>query len=91
MEALGGYQVTLALKGAVELEIFSHIANGASTAAEIAGRCNASERGVRILCDFLTVSGFLTKSDATYRLTPESAVFLNHPACPRPGPAVFPG
>jgi 2-polyprenyl-3-methyl-5-hydroxy-6-metoxy-1,4-benzoquinol methylase len=77
MEALGGYQVTLALKGAVELEIFSHIANGASTAAEIAGRCNASERGVRILCDFLTVSGFLTKSDATYRLTPESAVFLN--------------
>src|SRR5262245_45020805 len=35
MEALGGYQTTLALKGAVELDLFTHIADGASTAAEI--------------------------------------------------------
>jgi 2-polyprenyl-3-methyl-5-hydroxy-6-metoxy-1,4-benzoquinol methylase len=77
MEALNAYQITLALKGAVELEIFTHIADGASTAAEIARRCNAAERGVRILCDFLTISGFLTKTGATYGLTPDSGAFLN--------------
>src|SRR5438128_3356757 len=77
LEALGAYQVTLALKGAVELELFTHIADGALTSAEIAKRCHASERGVRILCDFLTVSGFLTKAGSTYGLTPESGAFLN--------------
>ena len=77
MEALNAYQITLALKGAVELDIFTHIADGASTAAEIARRCSAAERGVRILCDFLTVSGFLTKTGATYGVTPDSGAFLN--------------
>ncbi len=74
---LNAYQQTMALKGAIELEIFTHIADGAVTASEIAARCNAAERGVRILCDFLTVSGFLTKTGSVYGLTPESAAFLN--------------
>ena len=77
MEALNAYQITLALKGAVELEIFTHIADGASTVAEIARRCGASERGVRILCDFLTVNEFLTKTGSTYGVTPDSGAFLN--------------
>lgn len=77
LESINAYQTTLALKGAVELEIFTHIADGASTVAEIARRCNAAERGVRILCDFLTVSGFLTKTGAAYGLTPDSGAFLN--------------
>jgi 2-polyprenyl-3-methyl-5-hydroxy-6-metoxy-1,4-benzoquinol methylase len=77
MEALGAYQLTMALKGAVELEIFTHIADGASTAAEIATRCSASERGVRILCDYLTVSGFVTKTGNAYGLVPDSAAFLS--------------
>src|SRR5215510_459912 len=59
--ALNGYQVTLAVKSGVELEVFTHIADGANTTKEIAHRANASERGIRILCDFLTVQGFLTK------------------------------
>ena len=47
------------------------------TAAAIAARLSASERGVRILCDGLTVYGFLTRGeDGTYGLTPESALFL---------------
>jgi len=75
--ALNAYQQTMALKGAIELEVFTHIADGAGTALEIAQRCNAAERGVRILCDFLTVSGFLVKGDGVYGLTPESAAFLN--------------
>src|SRR4029077_8278691 len=37
----------------------------------------AAERGVRILCDFLTIHGFLTKNGAEYALTPDSSLFLN--------------
>jgi 2-polyprenyl-3-methyl-5-hydroxy-6-metoxy-1,4-benzoquinol methylase len=75
--ALNLYQQTMALKGAIELELFTHIADGATTASEIARRCNAAERGIRILCDFLTVSGFLEKNDGAYELPPESAAFLS--------------
>lgn len=76
-DALSAYQRSAALKAAVELEVFTHIGAGATTAAEIAQRCNASERGTRILCDYLTIEGFLTKHDGAYGLTPDSAVFLD--------------
>ena len=76
-DALNAYQKTMALKGAVELDIFTHIADGATTAAEISKRCQAAERGVRILCDFLTINGLLTKTAGTYGLTQDTAVFLN--------------
>jgi 16S rRNA G966 N2-methylase RsmD len=75
--ALNAYQQTMALKGAIELELFTHIADGATTASELARRCNAAERGIRILCDFLTVSGFLVKNGGAYELSPDSAAFLN--------------
>lgn len=76
-EAMNRYQHTMALKGAIELEIFTHIGDGAASAAEIAKRAKASERGTRILCDYLTIIGFLTKQDGAYGLTPDSAMFLN--------------
>lgn len=76
-EALHRYQQSMALKGAIDLELFTHIARGAVTAGEIAKRCQANERGVRILCDFLTVMGFLHKSDGVYSLSRESSVFLD--------------
>jgi SAM-dependent methyltransferase len=72
-----GYQRTAALKTAVDLEIFTAIADGAGTAAEIASRSAASERGTRILCDFLTISGLLTKTGERYGLTTDSSVFLS--------------
>ncbi len=46
-------------------------------AASIARRVKCSKRGVRILCDYLTVKGFLTKSGGSYGLEQDSAVFLN--------------
>ena len=76
-EALNAYQRTAALKGAIELEVFTHIGDGARTAAEIAARAKASEKGMRVLCDFLTVDGFLTKDGSAYGLSQESAIFLN--------------
>jgi ubiquinone/menaquinone biosynthesis C-methylase UbiE len=67
----------MALKGAIDLELFTHIAAGAATVEEIAERCRANERGVRILCDFLSVIGFLNKTDGRYGLAPDSAIFLD--------------
>ncbi len=77
LNALNAYQQTMALRAAIELEVFTHIADGATTASELAQRSNAAERGIRILCDFLTVAGFLVKSGGVYGLTPESDAFLN--------------
>src|SRR5690242_17200931 len=76
------FQRSMALKGAIELDIFTHIGSGAKTTAEIASRCEASERGARILCDYLTICGHLTKQNDTYDLTPTSRAFLskNSPA-----------
>ena len=75
--AINAYEQTEAMKAAVELEIFTAINEGNTTAATIAKRCEAAERGVRTLCDFLTIHGFLTKEGAQYALAPDSALFLN--------------
>jgi 2-polyprenyl-3-methyl-5-hydroxy-6-metoxy-1,4-benzoquinol methylase len=72
-----GYQRTFALKAAVELDLFTAIAKGSRTAAEIAKTCNAAERGVRILSDALVIMGFLTKTGNHYSLTPDTAFFLD--------------
>jgi 2-polyprenyl-3-methyl-5-hydroxy-6-metoxy-1,4-benzoquinol methylase len=65
------------MKAAVELEVFTKIGEGSRTARSIAESCGAAERGVRILCDSLTVMGFLTKTDGEYGLTDLSAAFLD--------------
>ncbi len=76
-QTINAYQRSEALKAAIELEVFTAIGEGNSTAADIAKRCNASERGIRILCDFLCIMGFLTKDGDRYSLTPDSAMFLD--------------
>ena len=76
-ETLNAYQKTAALKTAIELDIFSAIADGATTQQSIAKHCQASERGIRILCDYLVINGFLIKNGQEYSLANDSAVFLN--------------
>jgi SAM-dependent methyltransferase len=76
-EALNGFQRATALKAAIELEVFTLIGAGVVNAAELAKRAKASEKGMRILCDFMTIEGFLTKHDGVYGLTPDSAIFLD--------------
>lgn len=76
-DILGGYQRSAALKGAIELDLFTGIGEGAGTAAELAARCGAAERGTRILCDYLVVLGFLNKQEDRYGLTPDTAAFLD--------------
>src|SRR6266576_4568964 len=76
-QTINAYQRTEALKAAIELEVFTAIGEGNSTAAEIAKRCDASGRGTRILCDFLCIMGFLNKEENRYNLTQDSAIFLD--------------
>jgi ubiquinone/menaquinone biosynthesis C-methylase UbiE len=76
LQTLNAFQQTAALKAAIELDIFSAIADGHRTAPALAARCEASLRGIRIVCDYLTVTGFLTKADGAYGLAPDTAAFL---------------
>jgi len=76
-ETVNAYQRTAVLKGAVDLDLFTAIEEGNATTDQIARRCNAAPRGVRILCDFLVVYGFLTKTGERYGLTKDSAAFLD--------------
>jgi ubiquinone/menaquinone biosynthesis C-methylase UbiE len=76
-QTINSYQRTAAVKAAIELDVFSAIGDEGATAAEVAARCEASERGARILCDYLVIIGLLTKDEGRYRLTHDSAVFLD--------------
>ncbi|MBI2206641.1 MAG: class I SAM-dependent methyltransferase [Candidatus Rokubacteria bacterium] len=71
------YQRTAALVGALELDLFTAIGEGRTSVPALAERVRASQRGVRILCDYLTTAGFLTKSGGGYALTPDTATFLD--------------
>lgn len=76
-QTINAYQRTETLKAAIELDVFTAIGEGNTTADKIAQRCDASERGTRILCDFLTIMGFLNKDQNNYSLTQDSAFFLD--------------
>lgn len=76
VDAILGYQKTAAIKAAIALDLFSAIADEDGELPGIAKRVQASERGVRILCDFLTIHGFLEKAQDRYRLTSSTSTFL---------------
>jgi 2-polyprenyl-3-methyl-5-hydroxy-6-metoxy-1,4-benzoquinol methylase len=77
LETANAFQRTFALKAAIELDVFTAVAEGKSTVELLARRCQASERGIRILCDYLTILGFLAKQGHEYSLTPVSATYLD--------------
>lgn len=76
-QAANAFQLSQALISALELNVFSALAEGHTDAKQLALRCQASERGCRILCDFLTIHGLLTKNEDRWGLSPEAAMFLD--------------
>jgi predicted nicotinamide N-methyase len=66
-----------AVKTGIDLELFTAIASGVDTTRDLAVRCGAAERGIRILCDYLTSIGVLTKQGEHYRLGSDAAAFLD--------------
>ncbi len=70
-ETLFAYQRTAALRAAIELDLFRAIGEGPGDVPSLARRCSASERGVRILCDFLAIGGLVSKVDGAVRPHPD--------------------
>jgi hypothetical protein len=75
--ALRAFQESAVLSSAIDLGVFTAIAEGAVTVLDLAAKCGASERGIRILCDALVVSELLAKRDGQYENTQATAIFLN--------------
>jgi len=82
-DTLLSYQRTAALRAGIEVGLFAALGEGPADAATLASRCAASERGIRILCDFLTIGGLVQKTGTVYSHTPTSGLFLDpkSPAC----------
>lgn len=76
-DTLQAYQRSVALKAGIDLDLFTAIAEGNHSLSAIATHIKASEKGTRVLSDFLTMMGFLAKEGGEYRLTPDSAAFLD--------------
>ena len=77
VDAVMSYQKTAAIKAAIELGLFTVIGDGSESANAIATKIAASPRGIRILCDYFTVQGFLTKSGDKYQSTESTRKFLD--------------
>lgn len=76
-DMLQAHQRTAALRAAIDLDVFRAVGEGPGDVASIARHCKASERGIRILCDFLAVNGVILKEQGVYRHSPTSAAFLD--------------
>jgi ubiquinone/menaquinone biosynthesis C-methylase UbiE len=76
MEDVTGAWRSQALATAVDLDVFSHIAEGKQTTEDVAGAAGASPRGMEYLLDALTAIGYLRKTGSRYGLWPVSATFL---------------
>jgi len=76
-ETLGAFRRTAAIKTAIELDVFTAIGEGPASALQIARRCSVSERGIRKLCNYLTMLGFLERRDDAYLQSRDAAAFLD--------------
>ncbi|MEK6703836.1 MAG: methyltransferase [Planctomycetota bacterium] len=76
-ECFTAYQKTAAMQAAVDIGLFSAIGKGHLTVPAIAKACDASAKGVRVLCDYWTVQGLLVKRGEAYGLSAEAGTFLD--------------
>ena len=76
-QMLNAFQQTEALKAAIDLDVFTQLSGGPLTGPELAKRIGAAPKGARVLCDYLTLSGLLTKTEGKYSLTPDAQLFLS--------------
>jgi ubiquinone/menaquinone biosynthesis C-methylase UbiE len=75
--SLAAFQLSAALRSAIELDFFVAIADGHRTAEALAAHCKVEARGARILADYLVMNGFLTKQGLVYDLSMEARYYLD--------------
>lgn len=76
IETTWAFAQSCILLAAVELDIFTSVAQGINTPAKLANSANASENALRRLLEALSVMGFLQRSGDSYALPPLSERFL---------------
>jgi 2-polyprenyl-3-methyl-5-hydroxy-6-metoxy-1,4-benzoquinol methylase len=76
LDEFRAFERTLALRTAIEMDLFTRIAAGANSVRALAAAVDASERGLAALCDFLAVQGHLAKRGARYSLTLNTRLYL---------------
>lgn len=73
---MGAFMSSAALKAGIELDVFTAVSKGATSAELLAKHTNTSFHAMRILADALVAYGLLEKRLSRYSLTPESAALL---------------
>lgn len=76
-ENLIAYQRSAVLDAAIRMDLFTAVGRGAVTLPAIARACEASERGVRSLCDYLVTMALLEKQGDRYALSTDAASWLD--------------
>lgn len=75
-----GFQESRVLLCGAELDLFTLLAEEPLSAAEVAAKQNADQRGIAILLDALSALGYLNKSEGRYQAEPSAVPFLSR--CP---------
>lgn len=76
MQLAWGYAPTLVIEAAVRHGVFDVLTKGPRTAAQVAARTGASQRGIKGILDVLVSIHLLQRKGDRFVLTPESAAFL---------------
>lgn len=76
MDLMWGGWSTCAVAAAMELDVFTAIASGSTTAPQIASAASANEAAMRRLLDALVALKYLTRKGDRYALSPHAATFL---------------
>ena len=76
MQLALAYRASAVLFTAVDLDVFSSLADGGLTPEELAGRCGARPEALRLVLEMCATSGMLARDGARYENTPTSATFL---------------
>src|SRR5580658_5578451 len=88
LDEFRAFERTLALRTAIEMDLFTRIGAGANTIRTLSAAAGASQRGLRVLCDYLTVQGHLLKRGSRYTLTLNSRLYLTTASAAYLGSAV---
>jgi hypothetical protein len=72
-----GFWASKTLLSAIEMNVFTEVEKNPCDLATLQGRLGLHPRAARDFFDALVALGFLTRSDGTYRNTPETSAFLD--------------
>ncbi|HVW29775.1 MAG TPA: methyltransferase [Polyangiaceae bacterium] len=75
MQMMTAFWASGTFRGAVDLDLFTHVSHGADTVEKLAVATRATPRGIRAIADALVALGFLTKDAGRYANTPVAATW----------------